>query len=76
MSESDTLAQDTLERGFASRFHALVAILVALTATMMALCNVKDNNIAQAMSQAQVRAADAWAYYQAASIKRHLAGNQ
>ncbi len=76
MSEIETLAQDTLERGSASRFHALVALLVALTATVMALCNVKDNNIVQAMSQAQVRAADAWAYYQAASIKRHLAENQ
>lgn len=76
MSKVETLAQDTLERGSASRFHALVALLVALTATLMALCNVKDNNIVQAMSQVQVRAADAWAYYQAASIKRHLAENQ
>ena len=76
MSELDTLAQETLERGSTSRFHTLVAILVALTATLMALCMVKDSNIVQAMSQAQVRAADAWAYYQAASIKRHLAESQ
>ena len=76
MSELDPLAQEALERGSTSRFHTLVAILVALTATLMALCTVKDSNIVQAMSQAQVRAADAWAYYQAASIKRHLAESQ
>src|SRR5262249_53943793 len=39
----------------------------------MALCNVKDGNIVQAMSQAQSHAVDAWAYYQAKGTKENLA---
>jgi len=38
---------------------------VAVAATFMALCNVKDGNIVQAMAQAQANSVDAWAYYQA-----------
>ena len=39
----------------------------------MALCNVKDGNIVQAMAQAQANSVDAWSYYQAKSTKQNLA---
>ncbi|HWS73244.1 MAG TPA: DUF4337 domain-containing protein, partial [Thermoanaerobaculia bacterium] len=42
-------------------------------ATFMALCNVKDGNIVQAMQQAQARAIDQWSYYQAKGTKQNLA---
>ena len=39
----------------------------------MALCNVKDGNIVQAMAQAQANAVDQWSYYQAKGMKLNLA---
>jgi hypothetical protein len=39
----------------------------------MALNNVKDGNIVQAMAQAQANSVDAWSYYQAKSTKQHIA---
>jgi len=35
-----------------TKINSRVALLVAITATFMTLCNVKDSNIVQAMSQA------------------------
>ena len=51
----------------------LIAVLVALLATFMALCNIKDGNIVQAMSQDQAKAVDQWSYYQAKGTKQNLA---
>jgi hypothetical protein len=56
-----------------SPLNNIVAILVALTATFMALCNIKDGNITQGMQQAQAGALDQWSYYQSKSTKQNLA---
>jgi len=56
-----------------SRLNSAVAIFVALTATFMALCNIKDGNINQGMQQALSMTVDTWSYYQARSVKQHLA---
>jgi hypothetical protein len=53
--------------------NSLVAVSVAVTATFVALCNVKDGNIVQAMEQAEANRVDAWAYYQAKGTKLNLA---
>jgi hypothetical protein len=53
--------------------HTTVAVIVALAATFTAVCNVKDGNIVQAMSQAQSNGVDAWSYYQAKSTKQNIA---
>ena len=58
-----------------SRFNGFIALFVAVVATFMALCNVKDGNVAQAMQQSQARAVDQWAYYQSKSTKQHIAEN-
>ena len=42
-----------------------VAVAVALLATFMGVCKVKDDNIVQAMQQAQADRLDHWSYYQA-----------
>jgi hypothetical protein len=66
--------EDTVqEHGRDSRFHGLIAAFVAVAATFMALCNVKDGNVVQAMQQVQARAVDQWAYYQAKGSRQHLA---
>jgi hypothetical protein len=53
--------------------NSAVAISVAITATFVALCNVKDGNIVQGMQQAQASAIDAWSYYQAKGTKLNIA---
>ena len=72
VSETVTEAVER-DRESHSHLNSAVAILVALTATFMALCNVKDGNVTQAMTQAQAQAVDTWSYYQSKSIKGHLA---
>jgi DNA repair ATPase RecN len=64
---------DIDEKSRESRINTAVAVFVALSATFMALNNVKDGNIVQAMAQAQANGVDAWAYYQAKGTKQNLA---
>ena len=47
------------------RLNAVVAVTVAILATFMGICKVKDDNIVQAMQQAQADKLDHWAFYQA-----------
>jgi Domain of unknown function (DUF4337) len=56
-----------------SRLNSIVAALVALVATAMAVFNIKDGNIVQAMAQAQASSIDTWSFYQAKSSKQHMA---
>jgi Domain of unknown function (DUF4337) len=53
--------------------NAAVAITVALLATFMGICKVKDDNIVQAMQQAQADKLDHWGYYQARNIRQEIA---
>ena len=64
---------ESLDAARGSRLNTAVAVLVSLCATFIALCNVKDGNIVQAMAQAQANSVDAWSYYQAKSTKQHYA---
>jgi hypothetical protein len=50
-----------------------VAITVALLATFMGICKVKDDNIVQAMQQAQADKIDHWGFYQARNLREELA---
>jgi ribosomal protein L12E/L44/L45/RPP1/RPP2 len=56
-----------------SKLNMLVAITVALLATFMGICKVKDDNIVQAMQQAQANKLDHWAFYQARNIREEVA---
>lgn len=53
--------------------NSAVAITVALLATFMGICKVKDDNIVQAMQQAQADKLDHWQYYQARNIREEVA---
>jgi hypothetical protein len=53
--------------------NAAVAITVALLATFMGVCKVKDDNIVQAMQQAQADKLDHWQFYQARNIREEIA---
>src|SRR3954464_1059667 len=56
-----------------SRLNAAVAITVALLSTVMGVCKVKDDNIVQAMQQAQADKIDHWAFYQARNLREEVA---
>lgn len=55
------------------RLNALVAITVAVLATFMGICKVKDDNIVQQMQQDQAKSIDAWAWYQAKKTRIEFA---
>src|SRR3569833_4501274 len=57
----------------AARLNTLVAITVAILATFMGICKVKDDNIVQSMQQAQANKIDHWSFYQARNIREELA---
>jgi hypothetical protein len=56
-----------------ARLTAWVAITVALLATFLGICKVKDDNIVQAMQQAQADKLDHWSFYQARNIREEIA---
>jgi thymidylate synthase ThyX len=51
----------------------MVAITVALLATFMGICKVKDDNIVQAMQQAQADKIDNYSWYQARNVREEVA---
>ena len=73
MSELAETIGEAVERGGGDRLNAAIALMVAVTATFMALCNVKDGNVVQAMEQDQASAVDQWSLYQAKGMKMNLA---
>jgi len=75
VSEITEKTQEVLESRGESRLNAWIALFVAVVATFMALCNVKDGNVVQNMQQSQAKAIDQWAYYQAKGTKQNLAEN-
>ena len=48
---------------------------VALLATFMGVCKIKDDNIVQAMQQAQADKIDHWWYYQARNLREDIAAS-
>lgn len=57
----------------ASRLGSWVAITVALLATFLGVCKVKDDNLVQAMQQAQADKLDHWSFYQARNLREEMA---
>ena len=55
------------------KLNSFVAVTIALLATFMGICKVKDDNIVQAMQQAQANKIDYWNFYQARNIREEVA---
>jgi hypothetical protein len=69
----ETASDKSAEAAAHSRLNTWVAITVALLATFMGICKVKDDNIVQAMQQAQADRIDNWSFYQARNIRQEIA---
>jgi hypothetical protein len=57
------------------RLNNLVAITVVILSVFMAVGNIKDGNIGQAMQKAKADSVDAWSEYQASRLKLHVDEN-
>jgi hypothetical protein len=75
MSELDETIQESVAHAAESKINSIVAVCVAITATFMAICNIKDGNICQAMAQAQAHSIDHWSYFEAKSTKQSIVAN-
>lgn len=76
MGSADAANEETAESSAEARAHSrlnnMVAITVALLATFLGICKVKDDNIVQAMQQAQADKIDNWSFYQARNIRQEI----
>ncbi len=54
------------------RLNTMVAITIALLATFTGICKVKDDNIVQAMQQAQADSIDHWSWYQSLHVREEI----
>jgi hypothetical protein len=72
LNDKQAQARAAEDRSIA-RLNTLVAITVAVLATFMGICKVKDDNIVQTMQQAQANKIDHWAFYQARNIREEIA---
>jgi hypothetical protein len=61
--------------GADKKLNNLVAVTVVIVSVFMAVCNIKDNNIGQAMAKAKADAVDSWSEYQASRLKLHVDEN-
>ena len=73
MPEIGEAIAEVVEEAGESRLGTIVALLVALAATFVALASVKDRNLTLGMTRAQTKAVDTWNQYQAKSMKQNLA---
>jgi hypothetical protein len=73
--DGDKKATETITAAKKPKAHlnTMVAISVALLATFMGVCKVKDDNIVQAMQQAQADKIDNYSWYQARNVREEVA---
>ncbi|MGZ5130705.1 MAG: DUF4337 domain-containing protein [Caldimonas sp.] len=69
----EELQEDAEEHREHARLNAMVAIAVAVLATFLGICNVKDDNIVQGMQAAQADKIDLWNFFQARNIREEVA---
>ena len=69
----ESLEESSRKDRAAARLNMWVAITVAILATFMGICKVKDDNIVQGMQQAQANKIDHWNFYQARNIREEVA---
>ena len=70
--ETETIRESRKSK---ARLNTMVAISVALLATFMGICKVKDDNIVQAMQQAQADKIDNYSWYQARNVREEVANS-
>src|SRR6058998_1532084 len=75
IESANSAAEEADTRAANARLSTLVAVTVALLATFLGVCKVKDDNIVQAMQQAEADKLDNWNFYQARNIREEVAAS-
>src|SRR6058998_3492088 len=73
--DSAAQADEQEPAGSRNRLNMMVAVTVAMLATFLGVCKVKDDNIVQTMQQAQADKLDHWNFYQARNIREEVAAS-
>jgi DNA repair ATPase RecN len=73
MTDISEAISESVEQARESRLNSIIALLVAITATFMALMSVKAGNLGQAMAESQALMVNSWSYFQSKSTKQSLA---
>ena len=73
VEDDDDEKEEKVEAKNTRKLNTLVAISVALLATFLGVCKIKDDNIVQAMQQAQADKIDNYSWYQARNIREEIA---
>ena len=73
--EITEVVEMAVEASHSQSLNRRVAVTVALLATFMGVCKIKDDNIVQGMQQAQADKIDHWSYYQARNVREEIAGS-
>ena len=69
---AEELREDSENDKRNAKLNGFVAVTVAILATFMGICNVKDDNVVQAMLAAQAEKIDQWNFYQARNIREEV----
>jgi hypothetical protein len=69
---AEELRADSEKDASHEKLNGFVAITVAILATFLGICNVKDDNVVQAMLAAQAEVIDQWAFFQARNIREEV----
>ena len=72
VKEEIELTEDSPAVRKRQRLNNAVAITIALLATFMGICKVKDENIVQAMQVLQADRIDYWSWYQARNVRKEV----
>lgn len=64
------LRAEQAEQDEAERFRNRVALLIAILATLLAVASLGGGNVSEEMVNANIRASDTWAFYQAKNIRQ------
>ena len=73
MDTVESVQEDKPADRRSAKLNAMVAVTIAILATFMGICKIKDDNIVQAMQQAQADKLDHWNFYQARNIRQEVA---
>ena len=69
---AEELRADSEKDASHEKLNGFVAITVAILATFLGICNVKDDNVVQAMLAAQAEVIDQWTFFQARNIREEV----
>ncbi|HEU0076332.1 MAG TPA: DUF4337 domain-containing protein [Longimicrobiaceae bacterium] len=64
------LREDRAEQDAEERFRSVVALIIAVLATLLAVASLGGGNVSEEVVNSNIHASDTWAFYQAKNIRQ------